>query len=151
MADDQFTAEIENLCRIRRERNDIARLLKQVRKALLEACSIQEEHMIRRWVNQEVAQMYDNLERVASLFDSSMGRYLGDAPTITKESGQSTRIFKTLEVKVDESGEAHHIDDADDRPIRGPGRRHAAGSKASVRNVLQRLEHEEKQSQKGGS
>jgi len=149
VADDQFTAEIENLCRIRRERYDLSRFLRHVRKVILELGSIQEERMIRRWVNQDVAKMYDDLERCIGLFDNSLGRHLGEGPTVKRlEPGES--LFKTLEFKIDREGNAKPVD-PDPRPIKGPGRRYSASSMRSVQNVLDSIAREEKRNQQGGA
>jgi hypothetical protein len=117
MADSQFTAELEWLCRIRRESGNISRVLRGVRKHLLHTASKQEQGTIRVWETEELAQMYDDIDRVVSLLDNSLGRYL-EGP-VTGHKPVSTAV---PEVTLGENGKP--IDPLDTRPIRGPGRRH---------------------------
>lgn len=118
MAADQFTAELENLCSIRRERTNILRLIRDIRRVLVEKLSRQEDGQMRQWADEEIPLLYDNLERLSSLLDSSMGRYL-QGPVIQRPSDRpALSETKTVEIK-----DGKVVDPLDNRPIKGPGRR----------------------------
>jgi hypothetical protein len=119
MAADQFTAELESLCRIRRERNAIIRTIRDVRRVLVDKLSRQEEGQIRQWVSDDIALAYDNLERVSNVLDGSLGRYL-EGPVIQRhEDRPKLPAANTVEIK-----DGKVVDPNDKRPIKGPGRRH---------------------------
>ena len=118
MASDQFHAEVEWLLRVRRERNSILRLIRDARRVIIEGLSVQMEEGIRGWASEEAARIHDNLERVSSVLDSTMGRYL-EGPVIRRE----TDVPALPAVKVVEIVNGKAVDPRDHRPVKGPGRR----------------------------
>jgi len=78
MADDMFTAEVEWLLRIRRERNRIHRMALQARRYVRDTGSTQGELDIRRWRTIEAERLHDDLDTLVEfLGDHSMGQTRG--------------------------------------------------------------------------
>ena len=121
MADDQFTATMEWLLRIRREHGDVLSLLRRVRKYHLTAYSTQDHRDIRRWATPEAEQIYDDLERLLTLLDPSLGKYLQG--TVVQHNGYLPKgTMGAVDLNSLVPGSKPAIEDK--RPVKGPGRRY---------------------------
>ena len=78
MADDMFTAEIEWLLRMRRQRTHVHRLALRARRFVRDAGSSQPERDIRRWKTVEAERLDEDLSALVDfLADMSMDQTRG--------------------------------------------------------------------------
>lgn len=116
MADDQFTATMEWLLRVRREHVDILSLVRTVRKLVLAAYATQGERDILRWATPESEQVYEDLGRLADLLDPTLGRYL-QGPVVRHNGYLPRGTMEAVDLNKPNAALP------DPRPIVGPGRR----------------------------